>query len=161
MSRIRERFDMSRLTPLVAIMALTLGAGPALACTPPPPQCKVPNGQIAILQTFNGTAVMFSQHDPTAPVFRLTHVLVECSTRRAVALSHLRDETDDAAYQAHAKGRDLISDVARTDAHPKLGQLHRQLQRLGLSSKRFTLKAAHCGRDLPDTPPPVFSCPSW
>ena len=151
---------MLRTLTLAALIAL--GAAPhAAACALPPPVCEVSNGQIAVLDHANGNTVLFSQVDPDAEGYAPTYVLVDCTKRQAVALGHLPEGADDAALQTHFQGRRVMDRELGTGARPRLREVHRQLQRMGLRSKRFTLMKSHCGCALPDMPPPPSSCPPY
>ncbi|MFN3208493.1 MAG: hypothetical protein ACE369_05745 [Roseovarius sp.] len=150
---------------LVASLSALMAAAPALACSPPPPVCETANGQVAVLEGVDGpdgTTVMFSQYDPGAAHQALTYVVVDCRTRQAVALGDLQGaDTDSGAMDTHFAGRMVMSDEVFSGARPRLGRLHRQLQRMGLRSKHFTLLKSHCGCALPDLPPPPSSCPPY
>lgn len=63
--------------------------------------------------------------------------------------------------QTHFDGRMVMDRELSTGAPARLGRVHRQLQRMGLRSKRFTLLKSHCGCALPDMPPAPSSCPPY
>ncbi len=151
---------MSRTAALAALVTLCTAAH-ATACALPPPVCEVPNGQRATLEHASGSTVLFSQLDPDAAGYRPTYVLVDCTKRQAVALGHLPEGADDTASQTHFDGRMVMDREVSNGARPRLAQVHRQLQRMGLRSKRFTLLKSHCGCALPDIPPPPANCPTY
>lgn len=151
---------MSRTAALAALFTLC-SAAHATACVLPMPVCEVSNGQRATLEHAHGSTVLFSQIDPDAQGYEPTYVLVDCSKRQAVALGHLPDGAGDTAFQKHFEGRMVMDRELSTGARPRLGHVHRQLQRMGLRSKRFTLLKSHCGCALPDMPPPPSSCPPY
>ncbi len=151
---------MPRTTTLAALVTLC-SAAQAAACALPPPVCEVSNGQRATLEHANGSTVLFSQLDPDAAGYWPTYVLVDCTKRQAVALGHLPEDADDTASQTHFDGRMVMDRELSTGAPARLGRVHRQLQRMGLRSKRFTLLKSHCGCALPDMPPPPSSCPPY
>ena len=148
-------------TATLAIILIVGATSQATACALPPPVCQVSDGQRATLEHFDGTTVLFSQQDVEASNDAPTYVLVDCNRRQAVALGHLPSGTDHTTFQSHLEGRRLMDHEVSTRRRPRLGRVHRQLQRMGLRSKRFTLMKSHCGCTLPDIPPPPANCPTY
>ena len=146
---------------ILAFAAATLLAAPALACSLPPPECTLENGQVAVLYEARGTTIMFSQHDPAAATYSETFVVVDCTTRQAVALGETTAPYGTPAHERHTQARYLMGDVVQAEGKPRLGRLYRALKRLDQRAKHFTLRKSHCGCDLPSLPPPPVSCPDF
>jgi len=145
---------------LSAALAVLI-ASPALACSLPAQECRLSNGQIAMLLLDQGNKVMFSQHDPNAATYSETLVVVDCTTRQAVALGDTTAEYATAAHDRYDQARQVMYDAVDAKGKPRLGALYRALKGLDQRSKRFKLRKSHCGCDLPSLPRPGYSCPEF
>ncbi len=144
---------MTRAACAIAVLA-ALGAGAAQACLVDPQSCAIPGGQ-AYYSTHRGTAVLYREwldgRDDS------TLVVTECATRSSLAV--LPPPGANADYGTYWAAETLLSEAVTDDAPQTLRDLQRQVERLGVATRLYTLPAGHCGCDLPAIPPPSVDCP--
>jgi len=131
--------------PLTLGAALALVSGAASACVLDTPVCEVAPGRFARLvhpDLIKQGATVFTEYEIEGDD-RERLYLVECRSRAGVVAT-----LDGADPDTEHKAQDYLVDAVLATRSVGLGEIDRNLTRLGFETERLTLPLGHCGCDL-------------